>query len=554
LQSKAKIFDKTHTAFFTQDGRVSYGTLDDLVYEWQGKIGPTRKLIFLQARNTPDAISLLLACLDAGHVVYMFDSSSKIDRLVADYNPNLIVTWKAHDANMDWRHKNLLDLHKDLRILMSTSGSTGSQKLVRLSEENLAANATSICTYLGITPNDRAITGLKFSYSFGLSIITSHISAGASLILTDESVTEDSFWALAKQHDVTSFSGVPYTFELLAHNEQLSRLSTLQTVTQAGGRLSPDLITRYTQMGQKLGWRFFVMYGQTEASPRIAYLPPDLSMANQDSIGIAIPGVSLNLIDDNGDKIVEPDAVGELVCTGANVMMGYAASLADLAKPQGPNRLETGDLALRKQNGLYKIVGRKSRFLKLYGLRVNLDEIEQKAQEHFADARVIGDDTTLCVLAPGGSKSDALRLTNEIANLLGIPRKSIRIETGVLLRMLSNNKTDYKALKALCGLGAEGEKQTASVTPPSSVLGIFKIFLQTWQKVLGLGPSQWNGVQEIYETHFDTKVEDVDTFQTLAGDSLSFVSVYLALETVCLSVPDKWPEMSVRQLQDLVDA
>ena len=554
MQGEAKVIDKDHPAFLTREGVFSYGKLSELIDNWLALLGPTRRLVFLQVRNTPDAISCLCACQKAGHVVFLFDNSGKIEQLVADYHPNLIVTWKSSEADLAWRHEDPLELHEDLRVLLSTSGSTGSQKLVRLSEENLAANATSICNYLEITQNDRAITGLKFSYSFGLSIITSHLSAGASLILTDESVTEDSFWTLAQQHGATSFSGVPYTFELLARTKRLSTLTTLQTVTQAGGRLSPDLISQYSHMGEQWGWRFFVMYGQTEASPRIAYLPPDRSIGNEDCIGVAIPDVTLSLINDDGDEITGPEIAGELVCTGANVMMGYASSLADLARPAGPNRLETGDLALRKQNGLYKIVGRKSRFIKLYGLRVNLDEVEHRAQKQFADARVVGDDTVLCVVAPSGSKPDTTRLASEIANFLGTPAQSIRVETDMVIPTLSNDKTDYKSLKKLCGLDVANAKQAKVDTSPISILGTFKMFMQTWWQVLGLGASNWTSVIDIYEAHFDTEVDGSDTFQSLSGDSLSFVSVYLALETVCSYVPDEWPEMSVRQLQDLIDA
>lgn len=540
-------------AFYTADGIVSYGELEQLKRNWQVRLGDSKRLVFLQARNNVNAISLLLACLDAGHPVHLFDNIEKIESLLADYDPNLVVTWQDCEIKLDWRHKRTLALHPDLRVLLSTSGSTGTQKLVRLSQTNLSANADSICTYLGITSDDRAITGLNFSYSFGLSIITSHFRAGAALILTDASVLDDAFWASAANHGATSFSGVPYTFELLQKTDRLSGLTSLKTVTQAGGRLSQELVRHYGDLGQKQGWRFFVMYGQTEASPRIAYLPPDQMAGHEDCIGLPIPGVALSLIDRDGALISGEDGPGELVCTGANVMMGYARSLKDLALPAGPNRLETGDLAERLPNGLYRIVGRKSRFVKLFGLRVNLDQVERWAQEELPSARAVGNDETICIVIPDASAQAATGLAATIATRLSIPAGHIESRTGINIPTFASGKTNYTALMALCGLETPNCQKQACQTDRPFVLKATRVFLEKWRCTLGLGERAWTSVHEVYASHFDDQIQDSDTFQSLAGDSLSYVSVYLDLEAIIPSLPETWPEMTVRQLQDMID-
>jgi acyl-CoA synthetase (AMP-forming)/AMP-acid ligase II len=187
-----------------------------------------------------------------------------------------------------------------------------------LSHTNLITNAAAIGDYLDIRETDRAATTLPMSYCYGLSVIHSHLLRGAGLILTDHSVVDDQFWTLFRRHRGTTFAGVPYTFELLERiGFDTMDLPHLRYLTQAGGRLSPERVRRFAELGQRRGWQLFVMYGATEATARMAYLPPELAATRPTAIGRPIPGGSFSLepVDDWDD---DPE-VGELVYRGPNV-------------------------------------------------------------------------------------------------------------------------------------------------------------------------------------------------------------------------------------------
>ena len=260
-------------------------------------------------------------------------------------------------------------LHEDLGILLSTSGSTGSPKLVRLTYENIYSNALAISNYLSIDQNERPITSLPMHYSFGLSIINSHLIEGATILLTKNSLMEREFWSFLQLHKGTSLSGIPYSFEILKKNSVFKMdLPYLKTITQAGGRLSDDLNTEFSEFCKKKKIRFYIMYGQTEATARMSYLPFNNSISKIGSIGIPIPGGEFSLIDENGSTIEENDIEGELVYKGKNVSLGYAFCIKDFSKGDENNGvLFTGDIAKRDSDGYYYIVGRKNVLLNYLG-------------------------------------------------------------------------------------------------------------------------------------------------------------------------------------------
>lgn len=304
-------------------------------------------------------------------------------------------------------------LHDDLALLLTTSGSTGSPKLVRQSYANIKANTESIVEYLQITEAERPITTLPMSYTYGLSIINSHLYVGASLIMTMTSLMERAFWQCFKEKQATSFGGVPYIYEML---EKLRffrmELPSLRTMTQAGGKLSPELHNKYAEFAHRTGRKFFVMYGQTEATARMAYLPFEKSIEKKGSMGIAIPGGKFSLIDIDGRTIEDADVTGELVYEGANVTLGYAQSGADLANgDERRGKLETGDMAKRDDEGYYYIVGRKKRFLKIFGSRVNLDETERLIKGAFEqlDCACAGIDDRMTVYVTDETLCDAVQ-------------------------------------------------------------------------------------------------------------------------------------------------
>ena len=332
------------------------------------------------------------------------------------------------------------EIHPDLALLLSTSGSTGSAKLVRLSYSNIDANAESISRYLGLDHRDRAITTLPLAYSFGLSILNSHLQAGGSMVLTDESPVGRGFWDLARDRGVTSLSGVPATYEML-RRVRIERfgLDRLRMLTQAGGRLRDALIEEFLEVSERMGLEFFVMYGQTEAAPRISYVPAASLRRKVGSVGIAVPG---------GELSIDADS-GELVYRGPNVMLGYAESRLELAHGdvQG-GFLRTGDLARRDEDGYFYITGRAKRFVKISGNRVNLDEVESMLASALGRAvACAGTDDDLVVFVPGEPQQDQDPVRRLIQQRYRLFPGHVRVLPLDTLPLMTTGKTDYAALR-----------------------------------------------------------------------------------------------------------
>ena len=276
-------------------------------------------------------------------------------------------------------------MNDELALLLTTSGSTGSPKLVRQSYENIKANTESIVEYLELNETERPITTLPMNYTYGLSIINTHLYVGATILLTDKTLMQKEFWQFLKNESATSFGGVPYTYEILKKLRFFRMdLPSLRYMTQAGGKLTPELHREFAEYAEASGRKFIVMYGQTEATARMAYLPAEKALEKYGSMGIAIPGGKFTLIDVDGNEITESDVVGELVYEGKNVTLGYAENREDLKKPdERQGKLVTGDMAKRDEDGYFYIVGRKKRFLKMFGKRVNMDEIDRLMKMRF---------------------------------------------------------------------------------------------------------------------------------------------------------------------------
>lgn len=266
----------------------------------------------------------------------------------------------------------------DLAIMLSTSGSTGSPKSVMLSQMNLQGNAVSISQYLPILTTDTAITSLPIHHSYGLSILNSHLLLGASIVVTDYSLMNKEFWLLVNKHQVSSLAGVPFSYQMLKKLcFERFPLPALRYLTQAGGQLTSELITYLKQLQLQRQIPVFVMYGQTEATARIAYLAPEYLSQYPDCIGNAIPGGVLFLRDpQDGNLLEEPQTTGELCYRGNNIMLGYATDTNELRATKVLDELATGDLAERLPNGLYRIVGRLNRLLKIHGKRFALAHVE----------------------------------------------------------------------------------------------------------------------------------------------------------------------------------
>lgn len=287
-------------------------------------------------------------------------------------------------------YKQKYPLYEELCLMLTTSGSTGSPKFVRQSYTNVKINAESIVEYLDLNESERPITTLPMNYTYGLSIINSHFLAGATLLVTDKGIMQKEFWNFFKEKGATSFGGVPYTYEMLDRLRfWRMQLPSLRTMTQAGGKLIPELHKKFAEYASENGKNFVVMYGQCEATARMGYLPAEKAIEKCGSMGVAIPGGEFHLIDVNGEDISEPFVTGELVYRGENVTLGYAECGEDLIKADERNGiLQTGDMAQFDEDGYYYIMGRKKRFLKIYGNRVNLDEIDRMIKGKFENVEI----------------------------------------------------------------------------------------------------------------------------------------------------------------------
>lgn len=356
-----------------------------------------RGLVFSFCENSIGSVCGYIAFLQNQIVPVLIDrgmDKELIKNLLKTYKPNYLYIPESMCREFDYvrciynnagymlcetdREENYI-LYDELGLLLTTSGSTGSPKLVRQSYKNIQVNAEQIAQYLNIGGNDRPITTLPMNYTYGLSIINSHLLRGATILLTTKSLMNREFWTFFKNNNATTFGGVPYTYEILKKLKFFDMdLSSLKYMTQAGGKMTPELHKEFAEYAENTGKEFIVMYGQCEATARMAYLPADKSLQKYGSMGIAIPFGKLELIDIKGNVIDQPDVVGEMVYYGDNVTLGYAECEYDLSKgDERKGRLETGDMAKRDNEGFYYVVGRKKRFLKIYGNRVNLDEVER---------------------------------------------------------------------------------------------------------------------------------------------------------------------------------
>ena len=528
---------------------ISYRKLIERADAVARALGKERQFVFIEGNNSVAAIISYVGCLRGGHVVHLLDPDKKYenDYLISTYKPNVII----RSMNMDWSieriHNESVMLHSDLCILLSTSGSTGSMKLVKLSYQNIQSNTDSIIEYLHMNKADRAISSLKFYYSYGMSIINTHLSVGGSIVLTDIPIQESKFWNIFRSHNVTSFSGVPYSFQILEQSDiDFSSFPSLRVITQAGGKLAPHLIRKYARLGAKQKWLFYVMYGQTEASPRISYLPPDLAEENQDCIGIAIPNGHLSLVSDNGQLIDEYGQEGELVYSGPNVMIGYAYTNTDLATNEAILQLFTGDLAVITQNGLFRIVGRKSRFVKPFGIRFNLDDVENYLSTINIRALVVGDDNEILVYVEESLLTDDILI--RLSDKYDFPSSFFHLRTINLFPVLPNGKFDYRALEKISW-------DDKSDRPNNRISFCWLFFKKAFHEFCSLFVGDgcgWSSVEEIFTIYFPkSKLFMEQSFFSLGGDSLIYVEMSICLEEYLEELPSDWHNMTIRELQEI---
>ena len=404
-----------------------------------------RSLVFVRTANTAASVATWLALLASGHAALAIEHdlpAARLDALVARYRPDAIIDPQAGNAITHCTGGTAL--HPDLSVLLSTSGSTGSPKLARFTSAALLANARAIADYLDLTAAERPYLCLPTSYSFGMSIINSHALVGACIEVTAFGVMQAEFWAGLTARGATSLSGVPFHFDAI-RRLGLDRLATptLTTLTQAGGRLPAPVAAKYAEWAATTGRRFITMYGQTEAGPRLTWLPPEHLAAHAGAIGVPIPGVTIDLIGSDSAVLTQPDVSGEMRCTSPGVMMGYAVDADDLLRgDELGGVLMTGDLASRDNAGILSITGRASRMIKLFGTRVNLDDIDAHLAGIDAAGAAFGQDDQLRVLIETG---DANAVRAALIAAFSFPPRGLLVRKAALPRAASG-KLLYGAL------------------------------------------------------------------------------------------------------------
>ncbi len=394
--------------------QLTYGNLCDFSEEFAKHL-PKRSLVFLMAENRNGSLLGYIACLSNGIVPLILSAKTEESLYASLYNlyqpeyiwaPNEMVEKLGHEKVYEAHGYALLHtgnapvaMHPDLALLLPTSGSTGSPKLVRHSLRNIEANADNVRRMFEMDGTEKAMAILPMHYTMGLSVIASHLLAGATLLLSGRSLLDRGFWAMLKE--ATSFTGVPYSYELLM-KMRFTRmdLPNLRIITQGGGKLTEEMFRALAQYAHDKGKKFIATFGQSECTARMAYLPAELAMEKTCSIGMAEPGGQLSIVDENGNESFEGEATGEMVYRGENVTLGYANCKEDLLKgDENHGVMHTGDLARRDADGCYFIVGRLKRFLKIFGLRIGLDEVENLIKSEYGiDCYCKGNDEKLVVL------------------------------------------------------------------------------------------------------------------------------------------------------------
>jgi acyl-CoA synthetase (AMP-forming)/AMP-acid ligase II len=422
---------------------IGYGALAALAAERAATLAGPKALVFLYMGNDVASVAALLGALAAGHAVALLDPNLPAATragLHAAYGPDILI---EGGVIRDSEPRGGGPIHADLGVLLSTSGSTGSPKFVRLSVAALASNARAIAEVLRIGPEDVAAGHLPLHYSFGLSVLTSHLVRGARIRLTGARMTERPFWDALSAAAVTHLPGVPFHFQTMGRlGYGRLRLPTLRSMVQAGGFLDGPAREAAHAFMESRGGRFAVLYGQTEAAPRMTTLTHEAFASAPASVGAALPGGAI--------EIREPDAHGhgEVVYRGPNVMLGYAESRADLALGDVMEGcLPTGDIGFLDAAGRLTLTGRIGRQGKLFGLRINLDEVE-KALAPVRDVAVLQGENALAICyreADAPAEAEGLRraLLDRLAASFTIPVSGYRLRPVTHIPRTERGKIDY---------------------------------------------------------------------------------------------------------------
>ena len=422
---------------------ISYHELCSFIVEMK-EHAQTGAVVFCLCENDIGALAGYLAFMDNRTVPLLLNARldrSQLSNLLQAYIPPYIwypekyagefssysVILKRYGYVLAKTGNRFYPVNKNLAMLLCTSGSTGSPKLVRHRITNLESSARYVAEFFEANESDRPLADLPMYYTMGLSVINSYLYSGATIVLSSLSLMSPEFWEFFNKQNITVFTGVPYSYEILRRlhftNQEWPHLKIL---TQGGGKLKDKIYTEFAEYAQKTGKKFIATYGQTECTARMAYLPAEYAITKQGSIGKAIPCGELYIIDSQRN-FIEGAGEGEMCYCGPNVTMGYAERRKDLLKgDEWYGFRKTGDIARRDEDGFYFITGRKSRFLKLFGVRVGLDECEKIITSRFGiECACVGDDKEMRIYIT--DKAYAESVTSLLSDTTGILRSVFQV-------------------------------------------------------------------------------------------------------------------------------
>lgn len=448
-----------------EKNHVTYGHLVELMKTVGAQVEP-RSLVFILCKNTVGAMVGYLGFIEHEAVPVMLNA--KIDNellinLLNIYTPAYIWAPVEEAKRFDYekifenygyvllKTQNTIYLLNDkLQLCMTTSGSTGSPKLVRYKKGNLEVNAKNVAIAFGWTENERPICDLGMQYTMGLNVINTHLYVGATVLLTTYNLMSAEFWDYIKKERGTNFTGVPFSYDIFyrLHFERME-LPDLYTLSQGGGKMTDARFRQLAEYAKNTGKRFIASFGTTETSARMACLPAELALTKIGSIGKAIPEGELFLIDEAGTVLNDIVAEGEMCYKGPNVTMGYAVCKEDLLKEDEFNgEYHTGDLARRDEEGCYFVTGRLSRFIKLLSYRVSLDQAERLIRQEFnIDCACAGTDKQMNIYITDESKKEAV--LEFISTKLGLFKSLFKVFVVPQILRNDTGKIQYKVMDAV---------------------------------------------------------------------------------------------------------
>lgn len=455
---------KKKIAFYDDSKIYTYNDLISKLDLFEKIIGE-RKLVLLFCENKYEIVFSYINLILTNSVIILADknlSSKNIYNIVDTYKPDFIFNLKKkikfsttyeifrfieNQIILKKKTKHNFKIYKNLSLLLPTSGSTGSPKYVRISNLNLIENTSQIIDSLQLNENHITITTMPFNYTYGMSIINTHLACGASIVLNNYSFLEKKFWELLKIRKVTNFGGVPFMYEMLSRvgfNRVLPK--TILHLTQAGGKITEKLFQEIVEISKKKGFKFYSMYGQTETTSRMSVLNYRYADYKISSIGKPLKRGKFELIDDKNKIIKSSNVNGQLIYYGKNVSLGYSENIKDLSKgDKNKNKINTGDIAFRDSEGFFFISGRKKRFCKLFGVRISLDEVEYILNQLNLNSAAISDDKILYLFFE--KNIDKSFVINKIVESVGLNKFYVKTIFPHKLPRKSSGKISYNELE-----------------------------------------------------------------------------------------------------------